>query len=486
MPNKDTEFKKHPAVIFLKKFIASISASISEHSLKDSMYSLTLTTIISAERLKAFLEEKVIQYDYDRTYFLINLDSIPQELLKEVRKNTKESPRDILVNLLRNNGFEPKALSSKKLLGNEIRLHGNSVIRLDFFDKKTTGIMVSIIEKAGFDIKPSRNNDPCCYLVDLEKSNPVSVIKKKGNTANINDPAKISFTLAFIKKLLNDNQLPMISSFGNEKREGYSGKLRGYYFTTTEDRDIVFNFLVKKFPDSEFLSLSERTILINDPNMLTKGTRTKTAKPAIAKVIPIESPAVLSDIDINSEKTTLEPAEIRKVLKEIGLKPKSSNYTEKGRISKINYDTRGYFMRSTTERNTFLEFLKKNFPKVKIGIHGTYGVLIKADKKNKKKFKSSAEKKITSKKVVTVPQVKVSKTLTTKAFTPEIPFFMEEFKELLVRYNILPKVEQPAGVLIPDSIGDEITLPKNVFVGLGKDGLILNTKGLRDYFKKIK
>lgn len=387
MPNKDTEFKKHPAVIFLKKFIASISASISEHSLKDSMYSLTLTTIISAERLKAFLEEKVIQYDYDRTYFLINLDSIPQELLKEVRKNTKESPRDILVNLLRNNGFEPKALSSKKLLGNEIRLHGNSVIRLDFFDKKTTGIMVSIIEKAGFDIQPSRNNDPCCYLVDLEKSNPVSVIKKKGNTVNINDPAKISFTLAFIKKLLNDNQLPMISSFGNEKREGYSGKLRGYYFTTTEDRDIVFNFLVKKFPDSEFLSLSERTILINDPNMLTRGTRTKTAKPAIAKVIPI---------------------------------------------------------------------------------------------------KPTTEKKITSKKVITVPQVKVSKTLTTKAFTPEIPFFMEEFKELLVRYNILPKVEQPAGVLIPDSIGDEITLPKNVFVGLGKDGLILNTKGLRDYFKKIK
>lgn len=358
MINKNTEFEKHPAVIFLKKFIASISASIKEHSLEDSMYSLTLTTVIGAGRLKSFLEEKVIQYDYDRTYFLINLDSIPQELLKEVRKNTKESPRDILVNLLRNNGFEPKALSSKKLLGNEIRLHGNGVIRLDFFDKKTTGIMVSIIEKAGFDIQPSRNNDPCCYLVDLEKSNPVSV------TVNINDPAKVSFTLAFIKKLLNDNQLPMISSFGNEKRGGYSGKLRVYYFTTTEDRDIVFNFLVKKFPDSEFLSLSERTILINDPNMLTKGTRTKTAKPAITKVIPIES---------------------------------------------------------TTER---------------------------------------------------------------EKTTPKIPFFMEEFKELLVRYNILPKVEQPAGVLIPDSVGDEIVLPHEALVKTGANGITISTKALRKFFKK--
>jgi hypothetical protein len=370
MPNKDTEFEKHPAVLFLKKFIASISASIKEHSLKDSVYSLTLTTVTGAGRFKSFLEEKVIQYDYDRTYFLISLDSIPQEFLTKTTKDTKESPRDILVNLLRNNGLEPKPLSSKNLLGNEVRLSGNNgVVRLDFFKKDHANVIIPLIQEAGFETKSSPNNDPCCYLITLESS--VAIISS----------SEVRFTPVFMKKFLEDNKLPTASSFGAEKRSGYPKKIRGIYFKTPKDRDIVFNFLVKKFPDSEFLSLSERTILINDPNMLTRGTRTKTAKPAIAKVIPIKS---------------------------------------------------------------------------------------------------------TPKKVITVPQVKVSKTVTIKAFTPEIPFFMEEFKELLVRYNILPKVEQPAGVLIPDSIGDEIVLPHEALVKTGANGIIISTKVLRDYFKKIK
>jgi hypothetical protein len=384
MVNKNTEFEKHPAVIFLKRFIASISARIKEHSLEDSMYSLTLTTVTGAGRLKSFLEEKVIQYDDDRTYFLINLDSIPQEFLMKTTKDAKQSPRDILVNLLRNNGFEPKTLSSKKLLGNEIRLHGNGVIRLDFFDKKAIDIMVSIIKKAGFDIQPSPNNDPYCYLVTLEKENAKN---------------SISFTPTFIKKLLEDKKLPRVSSFGNEEREGYPRKLRGYYFKNTEDRNIVFDFLTKAFPDGEFIKSPERTILINDPNRLIKGPRNKNSE-KISKTIPdIENDQVKSSVSIsNPEKDTLKIANSVKTTKEV---------------------------------------------------------------QKTKKFTDSVEK-----------------------FEKG---FIEDLQQLMKKYDLIPKIAViPRGVLIPDSIDDEITLPSDIFVGLGKDGLTLNTKKLKEYFKKIK
>lgn len=450
---------QHPGANFILK---SFSASIKDSSLEGDNFFVVIDTQSIANDLGCFLDEKKIKFDCEDTQFLIDLSSIPESLVKPAKKQLAGATKlEKFMEALRSEGADPVLFSKRTLMKGQVfvNITNGSEKRVDFFDAQQAAVLVPVLTEMGFSIRKGACKDAQCYMVDLDKSlsgetsetTPVVKTVPQDSVVVKNETVEpvISFTKKHFKKWLATTKLPEISSFGME-----DGK-RAYYFSNTADRDLVLQKLKESFPTVTFTGTGARTVLIEDKN-INKSTR-KTAP-----TTKTQSTETLSD--------TMTPAEIQKALKKCKLKKKSSTYFAAGEVPGIDYDTRPYYMKTAKDREKFFEYLEKNHPNVVITKYKEICILIKSSGKTY------------TKKPKTVQGEKVA-TMKIETSTTETPLFMEELKELLMRHNILPAVEQPVGVLIPDSLGETIVLPHGALLGTGPEGITISLTEIRKLLK---
>jgi len=440
---------EHPGANFiLKAFSASINAS----SLEGDNYFIVVDNQSTANSVELFLTEKKISFEHEDTQFLIDLASISESFVKPSKKKlTGLTKFEKFMDALRLEGATPVPFSKRALLKGQVFVNttnGNKK-RFDFFDEHQASIVVPNLRELGFFIEKGECKDVRCYIVDLDKSLETTgvVVEEKKQTMETPVPV-ISFTKKYFIPWLADNKLPAISSFGME------GGKRAYYFQNTADRDLVLQKLKEIFPTVTFTGTGARTILITD--LINKSTR---------KVVP-----VVKTKDVEMPSDTMTCKEINKALKKCKAKKKSSTYFEAGTVPGINYDTRPYYMKTPKDREKFFEYLKKNHPHVVITKYKEIGILIKSSGKTYIK----KPKTVQSEKVIPV------KTSQVELVTTDLH---EDLKQLAQKHGLLPKMEQPAGILIPDSIGSEIVLPHEALLKTGADGVTISTEALREFFK---
>lgn len=441
---------EHPGANFiLKAFSASINAS----SLEGDNYFIVVDNQSTANSVELFLTERKISFEHEDMQFLIDLASISESFVKPPKKKlTGLTTFEKFMDALRLEGATPVPFSKRALLKGQVFVNttnGNKK-RFDFFDEHQASIVVPNLREMGFVIEKGECKDVRCYVVDLDKSLETTgiVVEEKKQTTETPVPVVISFTKKYFIPWLVDNKLPAISSFGVE-----DGK-RAYYFSNTADRDLVLQKLKESFPTVTFTGSGTRTILITDS--INKPTR---------KAVP-----VVKTKDVEMPSDTMTCKEINKALKKCKVKKKSSTYFEAGTVPGIDYDTRPYYMKTPKDREKFFEYLEKNHPNVVITKYKEIGILIKSSGKTYTK----KPKTVQSEKVIPVK---------TNQVEPVTTDLHEDLKQLAQKYGLLPKVEQPAGILIPDSIGSEIVLPHEALLKTGADGVTISTEVLREFFK---